>query len=107
MINSVAVLGAGVMGAQIAAHFANAGERITWALHHVLCPEITIADDGQTAEGSWYLWQPCTAVRKGVPTPSFLAGTYQERYVKRDGRWYFQSLELDGRWVDAPPATLP
>lgn len=27
MINSVAVLGAGVMGAQIAAHFANAGVR--------------------------------------------------------------------------------
>jgi hypothetical protein len=91
----------------IRAHFSNATSRVTWALHYVLCPEITIAPDGQTAEGTWYLWQPCTAVRRGVPTPSFLAGTYHETYAKVDGRWYFRTLELDARWLEAPPATLP
>jgi len=91
----------------IRAHFVSAPSRVTWALHYVLCPEITIAPDGNSAEGTWYLWQPCTAVRKGVPTPSYLAGSYQETYVKVDGRWYFRTLELDARWLDAPPATLP
>src|SRR4051812_7805972 len=65
----------------IRAHFVSAPSRVTWALHYVLCPEITIAPDGTSAEGTWYLWQPCTALRRRgsapgedpVPTPSYLA----------------------------------
>src|SRR5436190_17982130 len=42
--------------------FAGISKEITWALHYVVAPVIEVADGGETATGSWYLFQPCTIV---------------------------------------------
>ena len=61
--------------------------------------------------GTWYLWQPCTRRRRsGEEHPAWLAGTYDDTYVKLDGRWLFQTVQVNARWLDAPPsleAVLP
>ena len=38
---------------------------------------------------------------------AWLAGTYQDTYVKLDGVWRFQTVEVRARWLEAPPSTLP
>ena len=88
--------------------FAGAPGRIPWSLHYVLAPEIEVADDGRSATGSWYLWQPC--IRRsssGAERPAWLVGTYADRYVKVDGQWRFQHLSVDARWLDHPPPSPP
>jgi hypothetical protein len=92
----------------IRAHFVDAPQRIPWSLHYVLAPVIDVADDGRSATGSWYLWQPCVRrSSKGEERPAWLAGTYYDRYVKVDGRWLFEHLRVDARWLDNPPPSLP
>ena len=82
--------------------------RIPWALHYVLAPELTLDDNGVHASGTWYLWQPCTRRRRsGEESQAWLAGTYQDTYVKLDGVWRFQTVEVHARWLEAPPSTLP
>ena len=59
-----------------------------------------------SAEGSWYLWQPCTIDN----VPVWLTGTYFDRYVKEDGVWKFSEVHLtpltiapfDEGWVKRP-----
>lgn len=90
------------------AHFATAPAVITWALHYILAPELSLDPDGVHASGTWYLWQPCTRRRRsGEEVQAWLCGTYQDTYVKQDGAWRFQTVQIDGRWLDAPPSTLP
>ena len=92
----------------IRAHFVGASARIPWALHYVIAPEIEVADDGCSATGSWYLWQPCTRrSSSGADRAAWLAGTYADRYVKVEGRWLFEHLRVDARWLDGPVVALP
>jgi hypothetical protein len=79
-----------------------ASDRIPWALHYVLCPEIEVAHDGTSAEGTWYLWQPCQVRRGDRVEPAFLAGTYTDTYRKVGSHWRFHTVTVDARWVDAP-----
>ena len=58
--------------------FAGVSSSIAWALHYMIAPKITVHDDLVSAEGTWYLWQPCTI--DGVPV--WLTGTYFDRYAK-------------------------
>ena len=90
------------------AHFATAPEAIPWALHYILAPELTLDPDGVHASGTWYLWQPCTRRRRsGDERQAWLAGTYRDTYVKLDGVWRFQTVQVDARWLDALPSTPP
>ncbi len=86
---------------QIKEHFRGAPSRIPWALHFPLVPDIEVAEDGTTATGTWYLWQPCTVNRRTGPVPAWLVGTYRDRYVKVEGEWRFSELRVDGRWLEA------
>jgi hypothetical protein len=89
-------------------HFSAASGRIPWSLHYILAPEIEVDPDGNRARGTWYLWQPCIRrSRDGTDRQAWLAGTYRDRYVKRDGRWLFEQVVVDARWLDAAPPTLP
>lgn len=91
----------------IKAHFRGAPARIPWALHYVLCPEIDLEPDGRSARGSWYLWQPCQVDRHGTVSQAYLAGTYADTYVKLEDGWRFRTVQVDARWLESPPGTLP
>jgi SnoaL-like domain len=79
--------------------FAGVSSQITWALHYMVAPLITIADDLQTATGSWYLWQPCTVLGAGGPRAVWLTGTYADRYRREDEDWKFSEVRLDCQTV--------
>jgi hypothetical protein len=95
----------------IKAHFRGAPDRIPWALHFTLAPEIMLEGapgPDRTARGTWYLWQPCTRrSSRGIDRQAWLTGTYEDRYVKTAGCWYFQSVVVGARWLDGPPPALP
>ena len=66
-----------------------------WTMHNVGNELIRIADDGQTATGTWYLVDPCTMVAAGGPPEGeavFITGRYDNSFVKLDGQWYFSGL---------------
>jgi ketosteroid isomerase-like protein len=91
----------------IRAHFAGAAQRIPWSLHFTLNPLIDVAPDGETATGSWYLWQPCIRQRSSAGVLSWLAGTYADTYVRTKDGWRFRAVTVVARWLDGPPAGLP
>jgi hypothetical protein len=71
---------------------------ITWTLHYYLQPLITVADDGRSAKATWYLWElakmPDAA---GGEEPVWVAGEYFDDYVKQDGLWKFQRIDVHVR----------
>lgn len=91
---------------EICAFFAGVSGAIGFALHYMIAPKITVHEDLVSAEGTWYLWQPCTIDN----VPVWLTGTYFDRYVKEDGVWKFSEVHLtpltiapfDEGWVKRP-----
>jgi uncharacterized protein (TIGR02246 family) len=89
------------------------GKQITWALHFMICPVISVADNGTEATGTWYILELATMV--GVDDLAerdavVLSGTYDDTYVKLNGTWKFahvtvhvhQLSNLDQGWVRQP-----
>ncbi len=76
--------------AKIERFFAGASEALTYARHYIVAPLIDVAADGRSATGSWYLIQPATL--RGQPV--WLAGSYDDAYVKREGEWLFRSVRV-------------
>jgi hypothetical protein len=74
----------------IGAFFDGVSGSIGWALHYMIAPKITVHDDLVNAEGTWYLWQPCTI----DGNPVWLTGTYFDRYRKDEGVWKFSEVHL-------------
>lgn len=70
--------------------FAGASERISWAGHYMIGPDINVADDLENATGTWYLWQPCTVDGEAA----WIVGTYADQYRLEDGDWKIARLEL-------------
>ncbi len=68
--------------------FKRASQRVPFAIHNVMNPIIEV--DGDNAHGSWYLFQACTEGGQA----KWVAGRYEEDYVKINGRWYFKNLEV-------------
>jgi uncharacterized protein (TIGR02246 family) len=91
----------------IHSHFAGAARRITWALHFTLNPLIEVAADGETATGTWYLWQPCIRQRSTGPVMSWLAGTYADSYRRTGEGWRFHTVTVDARWLEGPAGAAP
>jgi uncharacterized protein (TIGR02246 family) len=80
---------------EIKAHFRALSEKITWAQHYVIAPQVVLAEDGHTAVGKFYLLCLCTI--EAVEDPAgkdavILTLGYTDQFVKRDGRWLFQEL---------------
>ena len=78
---------------------------IPWALHYVLAPQLEVDDDGRPrppARGT------CGSPAPGGDGPeragfqAWLAGTYDDTYVKVDGRWLFQTVEVPGALAAGP-----
>ena len=70
--------------------FVAAKDRLPFAIHMVLNPIIEV--DGDTAKGTWYLFQPCTFADGNRAV--WGSARYDEEYVRIDGRWMFKNLAL-------------
>jgi hypothetical protein len=53
---------------------------------------IHVNPDGKTAKGRWRGVMIGTRFIKGVPTPSWGLGTYENEYIKENGEWKFKKL---------------
>lgn len=73
-----------------------AGKKIWWCLHYMIAPLIEVSDDGQTATGFWYLWEPATVPNSETDDaePHWIGATYNSAMRKVDGKWYFSMIEL-------------
>ena len=67
----------------------DAGERIRFSAHYITNELIEV--DGDSATGRWWLFMPC--VLDGEST--WLFATYDDEYVKLDGRWLIEKIVLD------------
>lgn len=70
--------------------FQVAPERLPFAVHMVLNPIIEV--NGDTAKGTWYLFQACTFADGDQAV--WGSARYDEDYVRVDGRWMFKHLKL-------------
>ena len=70
--------------------FQGSSQRLPFAIHHVTNPIIDV--QGDTATGQWYLFQPCT--RADSNQAVWLAARYNETYVRVDGTWKFQRMQI-------------
>lgn len=85
--------------------FINAPNRLPFAVHMVMNPIIEV--NGDTATGTWYLFQPCTYADGDRAV--WGSARYDEEYVRVDGVWMFKNLSLtsnfwtpfDQGWVAA------
>lgn len=75
--------------------FAAVSSQITWALHYMIAPIVEIADDGESARGSWYLLEPCTMTTPEGPRAMLLMGRYADRYRRTEDGWKIAELVLD------------
>jgi hypothetical protein len=57
---------------------------------------VTVSPDGQTAKGRWYGWGmealPVASIHYGELRQTWTFGTYENEYVKENGRWLFKKL---------------
>ncbi len=82
----------------IHAFFSEVSEKLVFAAHLSLNPIITV--DGDRAHGAWRLFCPCTLKGDdGVPTATWILANYEEDYVRRDGRWLFQTLQVEANYI--------
>jgi hypothetical protein len=79
--------------------FAGISSEITWALHYMVAPIVEVADDGETATGSWYLLEPCTISTDDGPRAMLITGRYADRYRKEPDGWKFCEVVLDCQTV--------
>ena len=90
----------------IRTHFQRTSSVMGFAIHHVTNPIITIQAD--TAQGQWYLWQPCTQSKSNQAI--WLAARYRETYVRTSDGWRFDQMIIDpkmfapyeGGWAETP-----
>ncbi len=70
--------------------------RLPWALHYMTQPIITVAEDGQTAAGEYYLWElaKVTPEGGGATEDTWIGGWYESEFRKEDGVWLFNHIEL-------------
>ena len=77
--------------------FARRSGVFQWTLHHMICPLIEVAEDGQTARGSWQLFELATMrmPRTEETAAVWIDGAFDSKLVKEDSGWKFKSVTLD------------
>ena len=82
--------------------FANTANLVEYAIHYVGNSIIDV--NGDTAQGSWYLWQ--SLVVRETQQAYWLIAKYSDDYVREDGRWKFAHVRLKvesfTRYEDGP-----
>lgn len=95
--------------AEIRAYFAQLSTTVVEALHYVTSPRIELAEDGQSATGRFYLLCLCKSKRRHAPAiadPVVISGTYEDQFVKIDGRWLFRELVVNVRYSKRIPVDV-
>jgi hypothetical protein len=59
-----------------------------------LSPVIDVAPDGKTAHGRWYSFGGIAMPQGGGIDQSFISGTYENEYVRENGKWKIKRI----RW---------
>lgn len=72
-------------------YFDRAKGAFPWFLHFLCGETIDVESSGTEAAGHWYLWEPATLGDQAV----WIAITYDERYRKVGGQWYFAYSKLN------------
>lgn len=87
-------------------HTNNLGRDIRWGQHNILAPVIEIAPDGLSAVGKFNLICLLTmGTSEGSDDEAYvLSGKYKDKFVKIDGKWYFEeligSIEQSSPWSE-------
>uniref|UniRef100_UPI003F582E3E nuclear transport factor 2 family protein n=1 Tax=Mycolicibacterium obuense TaxID=1807 RepID=UPI003F582E3E len=79
---------------EIRDHFSTASTAYPWALHLNVPLRIDISPDGQSARGVWYLLMPCVDATAAPPTGAWLAGRYDNSFLKTDAGWRYHHLHI-------------
>ena len=84
--------------AAIKEFFRGVSKQIVFAAHLVVNERIEV--DGDRARGDWCLIMPGTMIDDdGKRVAHWLSGVYDDRYVRIDGRWLFESLKVTIHFV--------
>ncbi len=78
--------------------FAALSRTVIKVRHFATSPLIEFGDDGRTATAQWNLLCLCSRRHRDDPereVPVVEVGTYRDRLVKVDGRWYFAELSVE------------
>ncbi len=69
---------------------------ISWALHYMTQPIITVADDRNTADGEYYLWELAKVHPEGggPAQDTWIGGWYESKFRREGGTWLFCHIEL-------------
>jgi len=70
----------------------------------MIAPDITVAADGRSARGSWYLLEPASLAEPDGPQAFWLGSVYDITYANTGGRWLFKVMAIESR-LCAPHAT--
>jgi len=91
--------------------------RIDWSLHYLIDVSLVIDPDGRSARGRWYLFETARMVSPATGDPElvWLAGTYDDEFVREQGVWRIGMLKFDcqkivgpdGPWPDPPQGGAP
>ncbi len=81
---------------------------LSFAIHHVTNPVVTVSADGVSAEGRWYLLQAATLVPGNRAV--WIAGRYEDRFRWVGREWRFQRITIGARfftpyesgWAEVP-----
>ena len=71
--------------------FVSTAARVEWTMHYIVSGDIQVAEDLQSATGSWYLSQPLTLEGEAV----WLLAKYEDRYDYTDAGWRIAHLGLN------------
>jgi hypothetical protein len=83
--------------ATIAAALAEiARAQITWSIHYMVLPTVTVESDGRQASCQWYLWE-LAKIRNadGETHDSWFAAKYNSTLIKDEAGWRFTWLKLN------------
>lgn len=78
--------------AAIEEFFGGVSSEIVFAAHLALNGIIEV--DGDRATGKWRLLMPCTLMEDGKKVARVMLGDYDEQYVRINGQWYFQKVDV-------------
>ena len=76
--------------------FSKISSDIVFAIHPVMNPIIMV--DGDTANAKWWLIMWCTMNVEGRKEARWFAAEYDDHLVKRDGKWLFTHIKIDGKF---------
>jgi hypothetical protein len=92
---------------EICRFFEELSATVVQVLHYVTSPRITVADDGRTATGDFYLLCLSRSRDRGnlsVVDSVATMGTYEDRFVKLADRWLIEEMKVNvGHVAKIPP----